>query len=187
MSGQDHEIKGSAFVTLLRWASVERPGAVPAFFDALPPTDREPVRGALPSTYHPEALHQRVLGAAFTTFAAGDLDAYEAMIGACTLLGVQTFARLVLGFTSPAFLVRRLPALWGVLRRGPATLTVEQVGPTSVLRYREFPFFGDRLYRHYFRALLGAVVTPTLGHAPVVELLGHGADWLDVEIALSRG
>lgn len=187
MAGADHEIKGSAFVTLLRWAAVERPAAVPAFFDALPPTDREPVRSALPSTHHPEALHQRVLGAAFTAFAAGDLAAYEAMIGECTLLGVQTFARLVLGFTSPAFLVRRLPALWGVLRRGPATLTVDQAGRESVLHYRQFPFFDDRLYRHYFRALLRAVVTPTLGHAPRVELLGHGADWLDVEIDLSRG
>lgn len=187
MAARDHEIKGSAFVTLQRWAAEERPAALEAFFAALPPTDREPVRGALPSTYHPEALHQRVLGAAFHAFADGDLTKYEVMIGACTLLGVQTFARLVLGFTSPTFLVRRLPALWGVLRRGPASLTVEQGPRSSLLRYRQFPFFDDPLYRHYFRALLGAVVTPTLGHAPGVELLDHGPDWLDVQITLSRG
>ncbi len=181
-----HEIKGSAFVTLLRWAQEHHPDQVDAFFAALSPTDREIVHGALPSVYYAEELHHRVLVAANAVFARDDLLSYERMIAACTALGVQTFARLVLSFASPPFLLRRMPTLWSVLRRGPATLTVEQSAAHTDLRYRSFPFFHDRLYRHYFRALLGAVVKPTLGRTPLVELKGHGPDWLDARIVLSR-
>lgn len=180
----DHEIKGSAFVTLLRWADEHRPGEVPAFLAALSPTDRDIVREALPSAFYPEELHHRVLVAAHSVFAREDLRAFERMIAACTSLGVQTFARLVLSFASTRFLLRRMPTLWSVLRRGPATLTVEQTEGHTDLHYRSFPFFRDHLYRHYFRALLGAVVEPTLGRTPSVEIVDHGPDWLDVRIVL---
>jgi hypothetical protein len=140
------------------------------------------VRDTLPTQWHPEELHARVLQAAFAVLAKGDMARYERVIADCTLLGLKTFARLVLSMSSAEFVLRRAPTLWSVLRRGPATLTVEQSGTVSLLRYRSFPFFSDPLYRHYFRALLGAIVKPALGRTPKVRLVGHGDDWLDVEI-----
>jgi hypothetical protein len=153
-----------------------------AFLAALAPDDRVIVRDTLPTQWHPEELHARVLQATFEVLAKRDINRYERIIGDCTLLGVKTFARLVLSMSSPEFVLRRTPTLWSVLRRGPATLTVEQSGTLSVLRYRSFPFFADPLYRHYFRALLGALVRPALGRTPKVRLADHGDDSLDVEI-----
>ncbi len=177
-----HEIKGSAFVTLSRWLRDHTdPDRQAEFWLALADA-AEPVRHAVAGQWFPETLHHEVLRALAATIAEGDLDRYEATIHACTLAGVQVFANLLLSMSSPAFVLRRTPTLYAVIRRGPATLTVEQSPGSSLLRYRQFPFFVDPLYRHYFRALLGAVVEPALGRTPPVELLDHGADWLDVRV-----
>jgi len=153
-----------------------------AFLAALAPEDRAIVRDTLPTQWHLEEVHARVLQAVFDVLAKQDIARYERIIADCTLLGVKTFARLVLSMSSAEFVLRRTPTLWAVLRRGPATLTVEQSDTLTLLRYRHFPFLSDRLYRHYFRALLGAIVRPALGRTPNVRLVGHGDDWLDVEI-----
>lgn len=84
--------------------------------------------------------------------------------------------------SSAAFVLRRAPTLYGVIRRGPATLTVDQAEGRSHLAYRQFPFFDDELYRHYFRGLLRGLVRRALGRTPEVRIVGWGPDSLDVEI-----
>lgn len=168
---------------MARWTIDRRgPEAYERFLAALPDDDRTLVRDAYPTKWHPEELHRRVLHAVFEVLARGDIRRYESIIDECTLLGVKSFARIVLSMSSAAFVLRRAPTLWSVLRRGPATLTVDQSAGVSTLHYRSFPFFTDELYRHYFRALLTAIVRPALGRTPDVRLAAHGPDWLDVEI-----
>lgn len=177
------EIKGSAFVVLGRWLT-ENQGedAYASLLAALSEGDRATVSGALASQWYPEELHGRVLRRLFEVNARGDIARFEAIIDGCTLLGVQTFARLILSMSTTAFMLRRAPTLWSVIRRGPATLAVEQTDERSRLAYRQFPFFGDELYRHYFRALLMGVVRPTLGRDPSVKVFDWGPSSLDVEI-----
>lgn len=179
-----HEIKGAAFVTLQRLVTTEYGAdAWSALVSTMPPAHAAAVRGAHASDWFDEVVHASVLRATFETLAARDIARYEQVIDAGTTLGVSTFARLILGMSSPAFVVRRCPALWSVIRRGPARVSVEQPSEgRSILRYDGFPFFDDVLYRHYFRALLGAVVRPALGRTPIVSLLAHTADTLHVEI-----
>lgn len=181
--GGEHEIKGSAFITLARWfTETRRIHGWSEMLAHLDERDRLTVEGALASEWYPEALHGRVLEALFVVTAQRDYARFEAIVDACTLLGVQTFARLVLSMSSPAFVLRRAPTLWAVIRRGPATLTVEQTEGRSRLRYRQFPFFADELYRLYFKGLLTALVRPTLKRPPQVKIVSFSADSLDIEI-----
>lgn len=177
-----HEIKGSAFVTLERWLTrhVESE-RLDAFWRSLG-ADAANVRGAAASQWFPEGLHQEVLRALDETIAGGDVVRFDEIIHECTLAGVHAFANIILAMSSPAFVLRRTPTLWGVLRRGPATLTVDQDRGSSRLHYRAFPYMGDARYRYYFKALLAALVKPSLGRRPDVVLLDHGHDWLDVEV-----
>jgi hypothetical protein len=179
-----HEIKGAAFVTLRRQIASTR--GEPAWSEVVarvPELHRSAVRDATASAWYPEEAHAAVLTSVFETIAQRDLDELETIVDASTTLGLQTFARAILALSSPAFVVRRCPTLWSVIRRGPATLRVEQPEPgLSRLHYESFPYFDDRLYRHYFRALLGAVVRPALGTTPVVRLVSHTTTTLDVEI-----
>jgi hypothetical protein len=183
--GDSHEIKGSAFVTVARWLKREGDRAALArYLAALDEPTRARVRDATATHWFPESVHADVLHAIFDELAGGDIPRFEHIVAECTMLGVQTFAKLVLSMSSPAFVLRRCPTLWSVLRRGPSGITVEQDGPRSVLHYRDFPYFDDALYRHYIRALLGSLVRPSLGRTPTVELVGHGRDWLDVAVSV---
>jgi hypothetical protein len=182
-----HEIKGAAFVTLSRFVTeVHGPDVLASLTAALPPDSRDAIVHLLPSEWHAEDVHQHVLRATFDVVARGRIDRFEEIIADCTLRGVQSFATLVLGMASPEFVLRRAPTLWRVIRRGHASLTVEQTGTMTTVKYRNFPYFGDELYRSYFRALLGALARPSLGHTPPVTLLGHGDDWLDVRLDCAR-
>ena len=185
MNRHDHEVKGSAFVTVARWLQhAGDPDAVARYLDALDDTARIPVRDATAGQWYPESIHVTVLHAVFDVLAHRDIPRFERIIADCTTLGVQTFAKLVLSMSSPTFVLRRCPTLWSVLRRGPSSVAVDQDGAHSVLHYRDFPFFDDVLYRHYIRALLGALVRPSLGREPAVEIVAHGPDWLDVAVTI---
>lgn len=179
-----HEIKGSAFVTLRRQISAARGDeAWNELVARVPEPHRKAVRDATASEWYPEETHAAVLTALFETAAQGDVEKLETIVDEATTLGLQTFARAILAMSSPAFVIRRCPTLWSVIRRGPATLRVEQPeAGLSRLHYEGFPFFDDRLYRHYFRALLGAIVRPALRRAPVVRIVAHTTTTLDVEI-----
>ncbi|MBK8715065.1 MAG: hypothetical protein IPN32_09985 [Deltaproteobacteria bacterium] len=180
-----HQVKGSAFVTVARWMSKCGDAELRTrYLAALPAGTRERVRDATATQWFPERMHAEVLRAVFDTVAGGELPRFEQVIAECTTLGVQTFAKLVLSMSSPAFVLRRCPTLWAVLRRGPAEVTVDQEGPRSVLHYTQFPFFDDQLYRHYLRALLGALVRPSHGRDAVVEVVDHGHDWVDIAVTL---
>jgi hypothetical protein len=182
-----HEIKGAAFLTLARYVAAEHGAPTLArLVDAMPAGERSVLEQPLASTWHPEDTHQRMLHAIFDLVAAGRLDRFEDLIARCTLRGVESFASLVLGMASPAFVLRRAPTLWGVIRRGPATLSVTQEGEVTIVSYRGFPYMGDELYRSYFVALLGALTRPSLGRTPPTKVAAHGDDWLDIRIDLSR-
>ncbi len=180
-----HEVKGSAFVTVARWLQRNGDRAdLTRYLAALGDGSRERVRDATAMQWFPEPLHAEVLHAVFDVIAGGELPRFEQIVAECTSLGIQSFAKLVLSMSSPAFVLRRCPTLWSVLRRGPSNVVVDQHGPRSVVHYRDFPYFDDPLYRHYIRALLGSLVRPSLGHEPTVELVAHGTDWLDVAVSV---
>lgn len=180
-----HEVKGAAFVTLERVVSAEHgPTRWRELVAAIDEPHRAAIANVRTSDWYPEEAHAAVLRAAHEVIAGGDIVKFEALVESGTTLGIKTFARAMLAMTSPAFVVRRCPTLWSVIRRGPAVLEIEQPedGTRSLLHYSRFPYFDQPLYQHYFRALLGAVVRPTLRRAPTVRITGRTRDTLDVEI-----
>jgi hypothetical protein len=136
MDPHPHEVKGSAFVTVARWLKHEgAPDSTARYLAALDDTARVPVRDATATQWYPESIHVAVLHAVYDVLARRDLPRFERIIAACTTLGVQTFAKLVLSMSSPTFVLRRCPTSWSVLRRGPSSVAVDQDGPRSVLHY----------------------------------------------------
>ena len=181
--GLGHEVKGSAFVTLRKWIADEHGTAMlERLLSSIPSDAKRALSDPLPSQWYPERVHADALRALFDGIARGDLDAFERIIGQCTALGVHTFANLVLTMSSPSFVLKRTPTLYGLIRRGPSTLDVDLKEHTAHLHYRGLPFFDDPLYRHYFRALLRALLTPSMKREPGVTLEAHAADSLDVRV-----
>lgn len=181
-----HEIKGSAFVTLRQWMLTQMgTAAFRQLVRAMPATHRSAVEEPLASAWHPEEVHRDVLRGLLAT-CEGDFERYQDAIAGATQLGIHKFARLVLQMSSASFVLRRSPAMWRIIRRGPATLHVEQNDRRTVVNYRDFPFFEDLLYRKYITALLGAIVNTSAGYVPEVEIIDGSANSVAVAVTLRR-
>jgi hypothetical protein len=100
----------------------------------------------------------------------------------CTLQGVHRFFQAMLRMTSPDFLLRRTPVLWSFVRRNQGSLTVEADEQRAIVHYVNFPYFDDVNYRLLALGTLRPLATLCGGTDPRAEVLGHGRDWLDVEV-----
>ena len=180
-----HLIKGNAFVTVREWLTREHPArGYEALLEAMPAEHRMLVADPTPSVWHPEAGHRSMLHALDHVICNGDPVRFHRAITGATQLGVHKFARLILQMSSNAFVLRRLPTLWRVIRRGPATTVVDQDEERTRLTYTEFPFFADPLYRRYIVGVLTGVVLTSGGAAPRVDIVEHGVDSMVAEVRL---
>jgi len=182
-----HLVKGSVFVTVRSWLTDEHgEQGYDDLLGAMTAEHASEVRDPLPSTWHPEEVHQSMLHALNEVFCDRDPFRYRQAIAALTVLGIHKFARLVLQMSSNAFVLRRLPTLWNVIRRGPATTEVEQQGDLTRIRYGSFPFYGDDLYRRYTLGVLTGIVRTSAEVDPEVQVVSHGTDRMVVELRLPR-
>ncbi len=183
-----HLVKGNVFVTVREWLVQEHGAdAYEQLLEAMPVAHAREVADPIPSTWHPEAIHQSMLHGLHAVFCGRDPRRYQEAIAALTILGVHKFARLVLQMSSNAFVLRRLPTLWRIIRRGPATTEVVQEGELTQIRYGAFPFYEDELYRSYILGVLTGIVRISAGADPEVQVVSHGADRMLVELRLPSG
>ena len=134
--------------------------------------------------WYPEAALQRLLWVLRAELSDGTPEDFVHLLDEISVAGIGRFFRLVLSVSSASFVLRKSPVFWRLLRRGPGEHEVECTPDRVRMRYRDFPYFDDVLYRHYLRALLGSLVRPSLGRDPTVELVAHGGDWLDVAVSV---
>ena len=114
-------VKGVWFVTARRHL-LEEHGATKLAEVARSMADahRTALLEPMASTWYPEDAFQDALHAVMQEVAHHDLLAFSNFIEACTVLGVNTFFRVLLRITSPAFLMRQMPALGRQYRKNDA-------------------------------------------------------------------
>jgi hypothetical protein len=177
------EVKGVWFVTARRQITEAHGEAVLArVIEALDEPDREIMRVPLASAWYPEDVFQRVMRACMNEVARGDAKAFCAFIEACTLLGVNTFFRVLLRIPSPAFLMRKMPVLSKQYRRNDSLCTVESDARQATLVWTNFPYFEDLNYRLCTLAMLTKTAELCARKRPRGEIVAWGSDSLTVSI-----
>ena len=146
------EVKGSWFVTGQR-VLASRPDSVrDAVRAALPPEARGPFDGPLASEWYPEETLQAVLSALYDVVAEGEPERFEELMEETVEHGIHRFFSVVLKLSRPGFVLRQIPTMWKMIRRGPGHVRVEGAPGGSHVRYADFPFFADMHYRVLTRA-----------------------------------
>lgn len=173
------EVKGAWFVSAQAYLGAE--GVLPAVLAAVPVAHRPALVDPTPSAWYPEAALQATLGAMRKVHATTP-TAFVDAIDACTVIGTSRFFRALLALSTPAFVLRRVPTMWGKIRRGAGEVSVETADGTAIVRYRAFPYFADENYRLLTVGSLRAVVRTTTARTPSVEIV-HATDLeLDVRV-----
>ena len=139
-----HEVKGSFFV-IARKLLRERYGSrEPEFLAALSPAVRASYEDALASQWLPEAHLQEILGALRSVVAGGDAERFDTVLEDSVHMGVHRFFTALLSLASAGFVLRRIPILWKLIRRGGSRVEVRphpggrwsatRTSPTSTTR-----------------------------------------------------
>jgi hypothetical protein len=151
--------------------------------DAVPPAQRDVLAAPIASAWYPEAALQEVLSALHEVVAQGNDARFERIVEACAQKGVHRFLQMLLRITSPGLMLRMVPTMWRQIRRGAGHVEVEQHDGHAIVRYSEFPWFRDRLYRILTTGSLRAVVGRSAQASARIEVLGHGRDSLDLRVS----
>lgn len=177
------EVKGIWFDSALRWLTRTRGPGAAVQLDA---RVSEPYRGILleplVSDWYPEQALAELLAAMRAELTDGSDEAFVDVIEQITLDGVGRFFRLVLSLASPAFVVRKVPVLWGRMRRGAGRVEVEAGDDVIHLHYREFPWFADDNYRLLTVGSLRGVCVASGASNPDVQIVDASDDSLDVDV-----
>lgn len=164
-----HEVKGSFFVIARKLIREGYPEREEEFAKALRPEVRESYEDALASQWLPEEHLQEMLGALRSVVARGDHDRFEALLEESVQMGVHRFFTALLSLASARFVLRRIPVLWRLIRRGGSRVRVESHPDGTMVCYQAFPFFDDPVYETLTRASIQVLLRLT-GERGVVRV-----------------
>jgi len=137
----------------------------------------------LSSAWYPEETLQQTLGVLHVVVAREDPGLYVRTIEECSLLAVHHFFRALLRLVPPATMLRKVPKMWTLIRRGAAHVAVDADETHAVVRYREFPYFDDVNYRLLTLGAIRSLMTLCGAGRARVELAAHTHDSLTVDVA----
>ena len=80
-------------------------------------------------------------------------------------------------------MLRKVPKMWNIIRRGAGGATVEADETHAVVRYHEFPYFDDANYRLLTLGAVRSLMTLCGARQARVELAAHSHDSLAVDVA----
>jgi hypothetical protein len=140
-------------------------------------------RAPIASAWYPEATLQEALSLLHEEVAGSSDPLFERVVEGCVKNGIHRMFQLLLGASSPGFVLRMVPTLWRQIRRGAGQVDVEQHANHTLVRYSEFPWFRDRLYRVMTLASLRVILRNANRADPRIEVLEHGPATLSLRIA----
>ncbi|HTQ46973.1 MAG TPA: hypothetical protein VMI75_29665 [Polyangiaceae bacterium] len=176
-------VKGVWFVTARRHLlDVHGDTALQAVARAMNPDHGRVLLEPLPSQWYAEGVFQDALRAVMEAHARHDADVFSQFIEACTVLGVNTFFRVLLRITSPAFLMRKMPGLSRQYRRNDWVCDVEADDHRALISWRRVPYLSDRNYRLYLVAMMAKCSELCTGKRPTITVGGHGDDWIKLQV-----
>ena len=138
---------------------------------------------ALPSGWYPEEALQQTLGVLAVVVARGDMDLYTRIVEDCSLVAVHHFFRALMRLVPPATMLRKVPTMWGLIRRGAGRVVVAADETHAVVRYSDFPYFDDANYRLLSLGAIRSLMTLCGATQARVELAGHTRDSLRIDVA----
>jgi hypothetical protein len=178
------EVKGIWFVAAREYAlEVHGERTFNQLLQQTPLKFREVYGAPITSAWYPEEALQEALSILHELVAQGNDARFERIVEGCTEKGIHRLFQMLLRVSSPGFALRMVPTMWRQLRRGAGHVEVEQHHGFALVRYSEFPWFSDRLYRILTTGSLRAVVRSCASAGSHIEVLDHGRDSLDVRVA----
>ncbi len=176
-------VKGVWFVTARRHL-LETHGAskLHAVARAMKPDHGAILLEPLASEWYSEDVFYDAMQAVHHVHAQLDTRVFCEFIEACTVLGVNSFFRVLLRITSPAYLLRQMPAMSLVYRRNDWICEVDAGDERATLTWRGCPYLVHRVYRLYCGAMIVKCVELCSGKRPAVEVAAHGPDWMTVRV-----
>jgi hypothetical protein len=156
---EPYEIKGNVFVVTRDHVAAEYGQAVlERISDLLTPRARSAFLESLTSEWHPEEIQAELLEVLFEELTRGDERLFSEFIRRNTSLGLGRFAQAVLSLPSPDAVLRQVPRLSRLIRRGPFVVEHEREGEGALLRWGRFPYFHKRPYAPTFIGTVKALV-----------------------------
>ncbi|HTQ42096.1 MAG TPA: hypothetical protein VMI75_05005 [Polyangiaceae bacterium] len=140
------------------------------------------VTSALPSEWYPEATLQHTLAAMNAVLARKNPVEFVRIIEEASLLGIHHFFRALLRIVPPGMMLRKIPTMWSIMRRGSGHVEVETGDNTGVVQYSRFPYFDDTLYRLLTKGAIQSMMTLCGTPEAQVDLVKHTTDTLTVEV-----
>lgn len=137
----------------------------------------------LSSAWYPEEALQQTLGVLHVVVAREDPELYVRILEECSLLAVHHFFRALLRLVPPPTMLRKVPKMWTLIRRGAGRVTVDADETHAVVRYAEFPYFDDVNYRLLTLGAIRSLMTLCGARQARVELAAHTHDSLAVDVA----
>ncbi len=177
------EVKGVWFATARRFVR-ERygPEAHEAIAAAVDAEHHDTIADPLASEWYPEEALQQGMAAMGRVLAHGDSERLGLALEACTDLGINHFFRALLRLGSPAMVLRKVPTMWSLIRRGDAVVTAAADDEQATIRYENFPYFYDANYRLMTLASLRTVVRICAGRVPRLDIVSYERDALSVQV-----
>lgn len=167
MTGASSEVKGMYFVAA-RQHLLDRHGAeaLARAVAAMPALHQQALLDPLASAWYPEeALHDAFV-AVFDQVCRRDEAAFLEMLEEATRVGMNRFFRVLVGITTPSFMLKRYPVLTKQLRRGSTRVEVEVRDGKASIRVAALPFADDKLYQIAFVAGLNVLFDVMIARRP---------------------
>jgi hypothetical protein len=181
------QVKGVWFVTAGRHVrETLGASALHAIAHDMKEENRNVLLEPLASVWYPEEVLQDSLQAVHRVHAKLDGRVFSEFIEACTVLGVHSFFRVLLRMSSPAYLLRQMPAISLQYRRNDWVCEVDASDERATLTWRRCPYLADRVYRLYVAAMMGKCVELCTTRRPTVEVEGHWADWMTLRVEYGK-
>ena len=169
-----NRVKGVWFVTARRYLDEREPDVVARMLARMPPEHASAFREPAASAWYPEealACTLRLLREETRTFRD---ERFAELMETMTLVGLSRFFRTVLGLSSLPFVLRRIPEMWKLIRRGEGRVNVETSAHGATIRYTQFPWFVDPNYPLLTLGSIRALVSASRASADV--RVAHTAD-----------
>ncbi|MBL4684603.1 MAG: hypothetical protein JKY37_08455 [Nannocystaceae bacterium] len=139
---------------------------------------------AEPGAWALELQMQALMRAVYEQVLRRDDDAYLEFARALAAVGITRFMKIFLSLASARFVLRRIPVVWDRLRRNAGQVTTELAPGVVRIRYQNFPFFGDKLYRLLSIANCQALVFAATNRIPPARVVEYSDDSLLLEFDL---
>lgn len=138
------------------------------------------------SQWYPEETLQQTLGVLDLVVAGGDQEAFVRIMLECSLLAVNHFFRALLRLVPAPTMLRKIPKMWSLIRRGPGRVVVEADETHAVVKYSDFPYFDDVHYRGLTVGAVRSLLVLCGAMQAEVEITAYTPETLTLDVRYGR-